>query len=662
MWLMDSGPEPSLWAELRRRRVPQATAYYVAAAWVVAQAASLLLDAFDLAHYMRYVIAALAVGLPVAMALAWRFDITTRGIVRTLATTVPATVAPPVALAASAPERSIAVLPLANLSEDPANEYFSDGLAEEIRNQLARVPGLQVAARRSSFAFKGRDEDVREIGRRLNVATLLEGGVRKHADRVRIDVQLVSTTDGYHVWSQSFERRLDDVFRLQTEIASAVIAAVSARHGLVEWTLPSPEARKFDVYNAYLLGRHHFHKRSEPSLQKAAECFEQAIRLDPRYALAYSGLSDTHMLLALRYYGTSTPEEAVARALPLAQRALELAPELAEAHASLGLIELNRGNPAAAGRLLERAMQLNPGYTMAHVWYGLTLTAQGRYREAAGHNREAFRLDPLSPIVNANVGFDEWRFGNVAEAEVRFAAAFEIDPAFAVPCSGMAKLCARRDDFDAALRWVDKAIELAPRRAFNRSRKALILMQAGDLDGALACAEEADRIGPSGTLNPELRAALLIAIGDREALARVARGDDRSSFAPLARAQAHIALGELDAARDLYERVPTSTKFEVDELLNDDWTWRFPHSVYRGHLRLHYGNERGREDLAQVLAEVESAVAQGIVSPDLTYWAASALAVLGRTDEARQKLDTARRQGWRHDWWQRVDWNLRSLG
>jgi adenylate cyclase len=657
MWLMASGATGSFWTELRRRRVPQATAYYVAAAWVVAQAASLLLDAFDLGHYMRYVIAALAVGLPIALVLAWRFDITPRGIVRTLEPAEPAAAAAPAALATPAPERSIAVLPLANLSEDPANEYFSDGLAEEIRNQLARVPGLQVAARRSSFAFKGRHEDVREIGRRLNVATLLEGGVRKHADTVRIDVQLVSATDGYHLWSQSFERRLDDVFQLQTEVASAVIAAVSARHGLAEWKLPSPDARRFDVYNAYLLGRHHFHKRSEPALQKAAQCFEQAIRLDPQYALAYSGLSDTHMLLTTRYYGASTPADAIAKALPNARRALDLAPDLAEAHASLGLIELNRGDPAGAARLLERAMKLNPGYTMAHVWYGLTLTAQGDYQAAAAHNREAFRIDPLSPIVNANVGFDEWRFGNTAEAEARFRAALEVDPAFAVPRSGMARICARRGEIDAALHWLDQAIELAPRRAFYHSRKALILMQSGDTARALTCAEEADRIAPEGFLDPELRTALLMALGDRSALEAVARGEDRASISDGARAQAHIALGNLDAAREVYARLPRSPKSEIDELLNDDWTWRLPHPVNRGHLRLRAGDDGGCDDLVQFLAEVERAVAQGISSPELTYWAASALAVLGRADEARVQLEVARQRGWRHEWWQRIDWN-----
>ena len=169
-------------------------------------------------------------------------------------------------------------------------------------------------------------------------------------------------------------------------------------------------------------------------------------------------------------------------------------------------------------------------------------------------------------------------------------------------------------------------------------------------------------MGPSGALNPELRAALLIASGDREALANITRGDDRASAAPLARAQAHIALGDLDAARDLYEQYPTSPRPEVDELLNDDWTWRFPHSIYRGHLRLRYGDERGRDDLERMLTEADRATDEGIVSADLTYWAASALAVLGRADEARRQLATAQRQGWRHAWWQKVDWNLRALG
>ena len=235
------------WKELLRRRVVRVAVIYLAGAWILAQAVDLLLDAFDASQYMRLVVAGLAVGLPVALVLSWVFDITPSGIERTPDRPEPVDLPP------AAPESSIAVLPFANLSQDVENEYFSDGLAEEIRNQLARVSGLRVAARTSSFAFKGRHEDVREIGRRLSVATVLEGGVRKQADTVRIDVQLVSAADGYQIWSQTFERRLDDIFRLQSEVASAVIAAIGPRKTGEEGAPSAPATQSVEAYNLYLL-------------------------------------------------------------------------------------------------------------------------------------------------------------------------------------------------------------------------------------------------------------------------------------------------------------------------------------------------------------------------------------------------------------------------
>ncbi len=407
------------WAEIRRRHVPRVAAYYVAGAWVAAQVASLLFDAFDAHHYTRYVIGALAGGLPVALALAWRFDLTARGLERTLSIASPPP--PVVALPAAAiPERSIAVLPFANLSQDPDNEYFSDGLSEEIRNQLARCTDLRVVARSSSFAFKGRHEDVREIGRRLSVAKVLEGGVRRHAGTVRIDVQLVNAADGYHLWSQTYERKLGDIFSLQSEIAAAVAAAVGERPAAAPPAPRPPETRNFAAYNAYLLGRHYFHKRTEATLQRAIECFEQAIAADPDYALAYSGLADACILVSAQHYGNVPLAQAIERALPAAQRALALEPGLAEAHASHGMVLLHQGALARAEQAFRHALELNPGYTMAHIWLGLAMTALGRYREAANSNLEAFRLDPLSPIVNSNVAFDALRFDDTVEARTRF--------------------------------------------------------------------------------------------------------------------------------------------------------------------------------------------------------------------------------------------------
>jgi len=641
----------NLWAELTRRRVVRAALYYIAAAWVLAQVLDLLLDAFEASRYMRFVVAGLVLGLPVATVLAWMFDLTPSGLERTA--TLPAVVADP-------PEDSIAVLPFANLSNEPENEYFSDGLTEEIRNQLARVPGLRVAARSSSFAFKGRHEDVREIGRRLNVASVLEGGVRRQAGTVRIDVQLVSAADGYQVWAQTFERQVDDIFKLQTEVACAVIAAVKPQAAAAGRPSPEPATQSFEAYNLYLLGRHHFHKRTEAALRRAMDCFRQAIDRDPGYALAYTGLADAYTLASTGYYGEIPREESIANALPAAMKALELAPVLAEAHASLGLIRHNQGDYALAESALERAIELNPNYTMAHVWHGLVLTSQGRYREAAAHMRDAFRLDPLSPIINANVGFDALRFGDAAEAEARFATAIEIDPAFQVPYSGMARLHAARGTPEEALRWIDQAVARAPTRTFYLARRALILAQLGRIEEAVA-AIEAACCNPNGNrFEADLVAGLRVVTGNRAALESIA-SHECAAWAPAQRAQALLAIGDRTAALQAYDADPPDPRTEINDLVADDWVWRLPHVVNHAHLRLTAGDARGRDTLRALMARADEVRAEGIVSVDALYWVASAHAALGEGEQALERLEEAVTRGWRHAWWARHDWNWAGL-
>ena len=657
---MAGGALQRFWGEVRRRHVPRVAAYYIAAAWVLAQAASLLLDAFDAAHYTRYVIALLVAGLPVALALAWAFDVTPQGIQRTLALTDPSAAPVPAAPAVAPHESSIAVLPFANLSDDAANEYFSDGLSEEVRNQLARVAGLRVAARTSSFAFKGRHEDVREIARQLNVAAVLEGGVRKHGDTVRIDVQLVNALDGFQLWSHSFERRYADIFRLQNEVAQSVLTAVAERQGGALRALPCPQTRSVEAYNWYLLGRHHFHKRTRASLQRACECFDAAIAIDPDYALAHTGTADTHMLLGARYYGNTPMTEAVARALPSARRALELEPQLAEAHASMGMICLNQCELPEAENMLLRAIDLNPGYVLGHLWLGLALTGQGRYAEAAARNREALRLDPLAPIVNTNAGFDAQRFGDDAEAALRFKAALDVDPGFAIPYSGLARQAMARGDAQQALELIGRAVERAPGRWFFPARKALMHLQAGDTAGAAAALEQARSHAPANSFDCELHLAFHMARGDRVELERIARSGD-TQYSPLQRGQACIALGDLAAARTLYEQDTTDARCEIDEILNDDWVWRLPHWINRAHLRLADGDARGREDLEHFVAEAGRVAAQGLVSGEVRYFTGVALGLLGANDRAFAALESALQAGWRHAWWAALDWNLAPL-
>ncbi len=650
------------WTEVRRRRVLRVAVYYLAGAWVLAQVVDLLFDAFDWANYTRFVIAALVAGLPVALVLAWVFDITPRGIERTLAL-LPGTerAETPDGETGRAPANSVAVLPFANLSRDPADEYFSDGLAEEIRNQLARVTGLRVAARTSSFAFKGRHEDVRSIGRRLNVAKLLEGGVRRHEDRVRIDVQLVDTTDGYQVWSQTFERELGDVFQLQSEVSAAVIAAVGDRAGPVLQTPPAHSApRVFEAYNAYLLGRFHFHKRTEPTLERAAELFRKAVTIDPDYALAYTGVADTSILLSVRHYGNLPLHEALARARPAVETALRLAPNLAEAHASFGLVRLNSDDAAGATAAFERAVALDPGYSMAHVWLGLALLAQGRYAEAARRNLLVYRLDPLSPIVVTNAGFDALRFGRDAEARERFAAAIELDPQFPVPCSGMSRLHATRGDVAGALRWVERAIAIAPTRAFYRARQGLLLLQRGDLDGAARAVDAATARAPDNVFDTEFDLAFCLARHDVAKLEAIASGAAGACFTVTARAYAHVALGRFEEARALYAGAQLDPCREIDELLNDDWVWRLPHTITRAHLELEAGDAAGgTRALEAFLGAARNSFDEGVVSGDLRYWCATACLLLAREDAAVAHLASAVDGGWRHGWWARLDWNLR---
>ena len=649
---MDTLDPRHLWGELKRRRVVRAGLYYVAGAWVLAQALDLLLDAFEASQYMRFVVMALVAGLPVATVLAWKFDLTPAGIERTPAL--------PVAVP-DLPDDSIAVLPFANLSNEPENEYFSDGLAEEIRNQLARVEGLRVAARSSSFAFKGRHEDVRDIGRRLNVASILEGGVRKQAGTVRIDVQLVSAVDGYQVWAESFERQIGDIFKLQTEVACAVIAAVRPRTAAGERPRIEPATQSFDAYHLYLRGRHHFHTRTESTLRKSMDCFRQAIAIDPGYALAYTGLADAYTLASTGYYGEIPVEESLANALPAATKALELAPALAEAHASLGLIRHNQGEYALAEQALERAIELNPGYTMAHIWRGLVLTSQGRYRDAAAHMRDAFRLDPLSPIINTNVGLDALRFGDDAEAEARFNAAIEIDPAFPVPYSGMARLHSARGSLEAALHWIDQAIERAPKRTFYLARKALILAQLGRLDAAVTAVEAACCDPAGNRFEADLVTGLRVTTANRAALRAIAEDGSGCSWAPRQRAQALLALDDRSAALACYAADPVDPRTAINDLINDEWVWCLPHVVNHAHLRLAAGDEHGREILGELLESAEAVLVQGVVSVDALYWMASAQAVMGEKELALQLLEQAVRLGWRHAWWARHDWNWAAL-
>jgi tetratricopeptide (TPR) repeat protein len=367
------------------------------------------------------------------------------------------------------------------------------------------------------------------------------------------------------------------------------------------------------------------------------------------------------VLLAARHYGNLPDAQSVGLALPAAQKAIELDPDLAEAWASLGMIDLYRGDYAPAEAAFRRALELKPDYINALVWLGLALNAQGRYREAFASNREALRVDPLSPIVNSNYALDALRFGDLEAAHQRFATALEIDPAFLVPYAGMARLHAARNELHEALAWIERALERAPGRSYYHARKGLLLLRLGDPQAAASSLGMATRLSPGDAPQSEISVALHVARADRAALQQVAAGSAEDRFALRQRAQACIALGDMARAREYYGRCPLAPAAEIDDVLGGDWIWRLPHALNHAHLLLVAGEASGRSLLEEYLAHATRVLRDGIVSPDLVYRTATAQVLLQRHDEALVSLEDAIRLGWRDAWWARADWNLAAL-
>ena len=325
---------------------------------------------------------------------------------------------------------SIGVLPFANMSADPQNEYFSDGMTEELINALGQVPGLRVAARTSAFTFKGREVDVREVGRRLDVAAVLEGSVRRAGGRIRVAAQLVSAADGYRIWSATFDRDLADVFALQEELAQAIVAALPLPQTPGPVTLIRPSTSGTEAYSLYLKGRFFTSKRSIEGLSAGIGHFEQAIALDPAYALAHAALAEGWAFRGFEEFGDLSPLLAMPRAETAVRRALELDPSLPEGHCIRAIIRiLFDWDTKGAEVALRRAIELKPNLPLAHVWYAVMLLTRGNHEEAIARCEHAVALDPLALSIQAVHGLCCHFAGRFDEALTRHRGILELESA-----------------------------------------------------------------------------------------------------------------------------------------------------------------------------------------------------------------------------------------
>jgi serine/threonine-protein kinase len=367
---------------------------------------------------------------------------------------------------AAAPEKSIAVLPLVNSTGDPANEYFSDGMSEEFISSLSRLQDLKVVGRTSSFQFKGKTEDSKTIGEKLGVFYLLEGSVRKSAERVRIAVALIKSADGANVWSETYDRELKDIFAVQSEIAGAVAKQLKVAllgnngQGTQLTTTATPSNQNVEAYNALLQGNFYYNRRTADDVRKAIGYYEQAIRHDPRYALAYAKLSRATLILAGNYPGSVAPKEAEelnARAGASAKRSLELDSNLADAHTVQGatLRDIDR-NFVEAEAEFRRALELAPQDASVTAGYAVLLARLGRLDEAAALGQRAIALEPLNGAWHANLSINLTALGRYDEAEAALRKAIELQPQAASYYSRLAMLQILRGKSGAAVEFATK--------------------------------------------------------------------------------------------------------------------------------------------------------------------------------------------------------------
>ena len=506
----------AFFGELKRRNVYKVAVAYGVVGWLLIQVATQVFPFLEIPNWaIRLVILVIAVGFPVALLIAWAFELTPEGIKRTevadaarqhshggvwiVVVLVAATLSLGLFLlgrytagrgttrlsevATVVPGKSIAVLPLINESGDPKDEYFSDGLSEELIAALAQISGLKVIGRSSSFRFKDRTEEPKTIGEKLGVSTLLEGTVRKQGDRVRIVAELINAADGIEVWNRTFDHELKDIFAVQQEIAKAVAESLRVTLLGSEEKSAQMATNSVEAHNAYLQGHFYSVRRNAEDYRKAIDYFDQAIQLDPNYALAYAERSEVWTVMGDLTGQRST---AFSKARSDAEKAVAIAPSLAEAHAALGWVRAFTEWKFAEGLSeLQRAKELSPANPTANDLLARVIVYTGRMEEAERQARQAVELDPLSAATQFTLGRVLFYAGKLDEAYAAGRKMAELYPSASSSHRWQVLVAVQRGDGETALREA----QLEPDDSIRPFQLALAQYVRGDrkaADAALA--------------------------------------------------------------------------------------------------------------------------------------------------------------------------------
>ena len=560
-------------AELKRRNVYKVAIAYGVVAWLLIQIATQVFPFFEIPNWtVRLVVLLVVIGFPVAVIIAWAFELTPEGLKRTeVADAAPTrgsrrrawiyVVIVAAAISVSlfflgrytsskqsegpaSPEKSIAVLPFDNLSRDQENAYFAEGIQDEILSRLAKIADLKVISRTSTQKYKSAPDNLREIAKQLGVSNILEGSVQKVADQVRVSVQLINATSDAHLWAEIYDRKLTDIFAVESDIAKTIAETLRAKlTGSEEQMMSMKPTENTQAYELYLKGRFFWNKRTGADLRKAIEYFNQAIAKDPNYALAYAGLADSYLLLSA--FGAASPSDSLPQAKAAAKRALEIDDTSAEAHTSLGQILLFYDfDFAGSTREFKRAITLNPNYATAHHWYGSgPPTCLGEFDRGIAELKRAQQLDPLSLIINADLGGAFVAARRYDEAITQLRKTIEMDPRFYFAHWNLGEALELKGQLPEAIAEYKKAAEL--------DEDPFVLALVGQADAKLGQRDEAIKI-----------------------LSQLERLATKRYVANYSFALMHMALGEKAKAIDWLERAyrdrsgPEIVGIKVDPMLD----------------------------------------------------------------------------------------------
>jgi len=538
--------KPSFFSELKRRNVYKVAVAYAIVGWLLVQIATQVFPFLEIPNWIvRLVIALVAIGFPVALIIAWAFELTPGGIKRTedVGPTVGDTSKGRtwiyVAVIGAAfsiglffigrysgqhsasetstelPAKSIAVLPFDNLSRDPDNAFFAEGVQDEILTRLAKVADLKVIARTSTQKFKSAPENLSDIAKQLGVLNILEGSVQKANDQVRVNVQLIHAPTNTHLWAEIYDRKLTDIFAVESDIAKTIADTLQAKlTGSEKQMMAAQPTTDTTANEFYQKGRSLWERRSGDNIPKAIEFYEQAIARDPNYALAYAGLANAYVLLP--FYTGARRSDSLAKAREAALKALQLDPKVAEAHAALGKFDFFNMDLAGSMREYQRAIELKPNYATAHQWLGNdSLVSFGRFDEAIAEGKRAVELDPLSPVINADLGVTLYLARRYDDAMEQLRKTLAIDPTFFYAHYNIGIALQLKGDLPGAITEYEKAKQLSYDPfvlALLGAAKGL----AGDKHAAEQALKDLDQTAQSQGVDEYSRALLFLGLNNKE--------------------------------------------------------------------------------------------------------------------------------------------------